>query len=300
MPPQRQCRSVVAGYPVPGIRGRTRAAGQSLRAEVVPRARTPRKLHAHAGETGAGCWSHHEPAALKRRLSHARDAAPSGAERPSRRALTIRPAGPLADKGVTTPAPAPRARADTNAGLATVDDVCLATRHQRVSPPGRPARPRCRRRRRPAISREQGRASLRVASLRALLSGHMREDADVILRPKLPRFSRVFPPGRPARPRCRRRRRPAISREQGRASLRVASLRALLSGHMREDADVIRRPKLPRFSGSPGIDVVTVRAGLWPEQGFAGLRKFSEVARWFGTRRRPPVQAAGCSTVNSL
>ena len=55
-----------------------------------------------------------------------------------------------------------------------------------------------------------------------------------------------------------------------------------------------------RFSGSPGIDVVTVRAGLWPEQGFAGLRKFSEVARWFGTRRRPPVQAAGCSTVNSL
>jgi hypothetical protein len=34
-------------------------------------------------------------------------------------------------KGVTTPALAPRARADTNAGLATVDDVCLATRQER-------------------------------------------------------------------------------------------------------------------------------------------------------------------------
>jgi hypothetical protein len=35
-------------------------------------------------------------------------------------------------KGVTTPALAPRARADTNAGLATVDDVCLATRQTHV------------------------------------------------------------------------------------------------------------------------------------------------------------------------
>ena len=33
-------------------------------------------------------------------------------------------------KGVMTPALAPRARADTNAGLATVDDVCLATRQK--------------------------------------------------------------------------------------------------------------------------------------------------------------------------
>ena len=75
-----------------------------------------------------------------------------------------------------------------------------ACRHQRVSPPGRPARPRGRRRRRPAISREQGRASLRLASLRALLSGHMREDADVIRRPKLPRFSPVARRSPPATP----------------------------------------------------------------------------------------------------
>ena len=56
-----------------------------------------------------------------------------------------------------------------------------------------------------------------------------------------------------AHPRGRRRRRPAISREQGRASLRLALLRALLRGQVREDADVIRRPKLPRFSPVPCI-----------------------------------------------
>src|SRR6202043_1451387 len=41
----------------------------------------------------------------------------------------------IGTKGVTMPALAPRARADTNAGLATVDDVCLATRQLRVSEP---------------------------------------------------------------------------------------------------------------------------------------------------------------------
>jgi hypothetical protein len=40
-------------------------------------------------------------------------------------------------KGVTTPALARRARAGTNAGLATVDDVCLATRQVRVGQPPR-------------------------------------------------------------------------------------------------------------------------------------------------------------------
>jgi hypothetical protein len=64
-----------------------------------------------------------------------------------------------------------------------------ANRHQRVSPPGRSARPRDRRRRRPAISREQERVSLRLASLGALLRGHMREDCDVIGRPELPWIS---------------------------------------------------------------------------------------------------------------
>jgi hypothetical protein len=44
----------------------------------------------------------------------------------------------IGTKGVTTPALAPRARADTNAGLATVDDVCLATRHLRAWLRGRP------------------------------------------------------------------------------------------------------------------------------------------------------------------
>ena len=68
------------------------------------------------------------------------------------------------------------------------------------------------------------------------------------------RHRRVSPHGWCARPRGRRRRRPAISREQGRASLRLASLRALLRGHMREDCDVIRRLKLPRFSPISGLD----------------------------------------------
>ena len=81
-------------------------------------------------------------------------------------------------------------------------------RQQRVSPPGRPARPRGRRRRRPAISREQGRASLRLASLRALLRGHIREHADVLRRPKLPRFSPISRPAssvaRSAARHCRR------------------------------------------------------------------------------------------------
>ena len=36
-------------------------------------------------------------------------------------------------KGVTTTALAPRARPDTNAGLGTADDVCLASRHQQGS-----------------------------------------------------------------------------------------------------------------------------------------------------------------------
>jgi hypothetical protein len=43
---------------------------------------------------------------------------------------------PNRTKGVTTPALAPRARSDTNAGLATVDDVCLATRQLRYSRSG--------------------------------------------------------------------------------------------------------------------------------------------------------------------
>ena len=51
------------------------------------------------------------------------------------------------------------ARGNTNAGLAVRLRVRPQFRHQRVSPPGRPARPRARRRRRPAISREQERAS---------------------------------------------------------------------------------------------------------------------------------------------
>ena len=91
-----------------------------------------------------------------------------------------------------------------------------ACRHQRVSPPGRSARPRGRRRRRPAISREQGRASLRLASLRALLRGHVREDADVVRRPKLPRFSPTA--GRFASSPLR-----ARSREIGRGSPRLGS-----------------------------------------------------------------------------
>jgi hypothetical protein len=39
---------------------------------------------------------------------------------------------PFRTEGVTTTALAPHARADANAGLATVDDVCLATRHAGV------------------------------------------------------------------------------------------------------------------------------------------------------------------------
>ena len=42
---------------------------------------------------------------------------------------------------------------------------------------------------------------------------------------------------------------------RGGQALRLASLRALLRGHMREDADVIRRPKLPWFSPQ--------QQGLW-------------------------------------
>ena len=51
------------------------------------------------------------------------------------------------------------------------DPTRPACRHQRVSPGGRSARPRGRRRRRPAISPKQGRVSLRMASSRALLRG---------------------------------------------------------------------------------------------------------------------------------
>jgi hypothetical protein len=54
-------------------------------------------------------------------------------------ARLLRPPSPARDaaafgtKGLTTPALAPRARADTNAGLATVDDVRLTTRQTRVA-----------------------------------------------------------------------------------------------------------------------------------------------------------------------
>jgi hypothetical protein len=39
---------------------------------------------------------------------------------------------PSRTKGVTTTAPAPRTRADTNGGPRTVDHVGLATRHKRA------------------------------------------------------------------------------------------------------------------------------------------------------------------------
>ena len=42
------------------------------------------------------------------------------------------------------------------------------------------------------------------------------------------------------------------SPKQGRVSLRLASLRALLRAHTREDADVIGRPELPRFGQERG------------------------------------------------
>ena len=67
--------------------------------------------------------------------------------------------------------------------------ACPGSRHQRVSPPGRSARPRHGGRQRPASSREQGRVSLRLPSLRALLRDHRRVDAAVLARPELPRFS---------------------------------------------------------------------------------------------------------------
>jgi hypothetical protein len=44
--------------------------------------------------------------------------------------------GPSRTEGVTTTALAPRTRADTNAGIGTVDDVRLASRQQRVRAPG--------------------------------------------------------------------------------------------------------------------------------------------------------------------
>ena len=97
-------------------------------------------------------------------------------------------------------------------------------RHQRVSPPGRSARPRDRRRGRPAISREQGRVSLRLASLHALLPGNMREDSDVIGRLELPSIS---PPAGPTVTSARRSPTAVggnyrVSPNAGRAALRPA------------------------------------------------------------------------------
>lgn len=63
-------------------------------------------------------------------------------------------------KGVTTTALAPRARADTNAGLVTVDDVRLASRQQRGGASCRPPRPCCV----PSHPREAGAARLTIGS----------------------------------------------------------------------------------------------------------------------------------------
>ena len=130
--------------------------------------------------------------AHRRQEHHARTASRAIAMPPRNEQPLIR-ARPVAATGVGHMQPrimaAVRTRGTTIAGLGREALAGRAIRHQRVSPPGRPARSRGRRRRRPAISREQGRASLRSSSLRGLLRGHMREDADVIRRPKLPRFS---------------------------------------------------------------------------------------------------------------
>ena len=113
----------------------------------------------------------------------------------SRQAVAAQPTATYADRRSCSPLCEPCSRRRAGLRPPVGRGGSPPCRHQRVSPPVRPARPRGRRRRRPAISREQGRASLRLASLRALLRGHMREDADVIRRPKLPRFSP--PAGKP-------------------------------------------------------------------------------------------------------
>ena len=169
-----------------------------------------------------------------------------------------------------------------------------APRHQRVSPPGRPARPRCRRRRRPAISREQGRASLRLALLRALLTGHMREDADVIRRPKLPRFSQQR--GRRRRHAVRRRDRAApssaSSRKQGArcrtaptgpgdpqssgAGLRPSRRRAMLCAEL-EELEHLRAVEATKTSRVEFRDARTAQLRSLPLAGIHLLSKFARL-----------------------
>jgi hypothetical protein len=76
----------------------------------------------------------------------------------------------------------------TKAALVTPRARSLAPRRQHVSARRRPARPRGRHRRRPPISGGRGGQAL-LASMRALLRAHRREDAVVKRRPsELPRF----------------------------------------------------------------------------------------------------------------
>ena len=88
---------------------------------------------------------------------------------------------------------------------------------------------------------------------------------------------------RPARRWDRRRRRPAISREQGGLSLRLASLRALHCGHTREHDDVIRGPEpalvlaTSREAGARGRRPARTR-----REGCAGRR---DRAGWRSQRR---------------